>query len=215
MRWKLVLSGVLGLGLALPACADPGEEFPEGPRAEDGEVLPAGDEESMEPVDVLRTLEEVLMRMKNAEASLADAGNAKAISDEGRAIDDLAKLLASGNLEQAAAIQNLESLIEAARDSESSATADSKGSRKDGGRQGPPDGARSQNSGNPAKTGYTGTGSDEGFPRVDRDGELNARWGNLPVRLREELSQADDDFRSVKGSYREKLFEYSKFMSQE
>lgn len=215
MRWKLVLSGVLGLGLALPACADPGEEFPEGSRAEDGEALPAGDEESMEPVDVLRTLEEVLMRMKNAEASLADAGNAKAIVDEGRAVDDLAKLLASGKLEQAAAIRNLETLIEAARDSEGGASADSKASPTDGRKKGPPDGARSQNSGNPAKTGYTGTGSHEGSLQVDRDSGLNSRWGNLPARLREELSQADDDFRSLKGSYREKLFEYSKFMSQE
>lgn len=215
MRWKLVLSGVLGLGLALPGFADPGEEFPEMPPADDAEVLPDGDEESMEPVDVLRTLEEILLRMKNAEASLADAGNTKAVVDEGRAIDGLSKLLANGNLEQAAAIRNLETLIEAARDSEGGSSSDPKESRTDGRKQGPPDGARSQNSGNPARTGYTGTGSNDDSPSVIRDAALNARWGHLPARLREELSQADDEFRSVKGTYREKLFEYSKVMSQE
>jgi len=50
---------------------------------------------------------------------------------------------------------------------------------------------------------------------VTRDGELNAKWGNLPDKLRDELSQADDDFRSIKGDYREKLLEYSKIISQE
>lgn len=41
------------------------------------------------------------------------------------------------------------------------------------------------------------------------------RWGNLPDRLRDELSQAEDDFRNVKGTYREKLLEYSKILSQD
>ena len=41
---------------------------------------------------------------------------------------------------------------------------------------------------------------------------LGDRWGNLPDRLRDELSQAEEDFRSAKGEYRVRLSEYSKVL---
>ena len=59
------------------------------------------------------------------------------------------------------------------------------------------------------------SGSHDEGSSIVRDGDMREKWGNLPDRLRDELSQADDDFRSIKGDYREKLLEYSKIISQE
>ena len=45
---------------------------------------------------------------------------------------------------------------------------------------------------------------------MDRSANLGDKWGNRPDRLRDELSQAEDDFRNAKGEYREKLLNYSR-----
>ena len=62
---------------------------------------------------------------------------------------------------------------------------------------------------------YTPSPAGEPGSRIDRDADMKEIWGRLPDKLRDELSQADDDFRSVQGQYREKLLEYSKIISQE
>lgn len=50
---------------------------------------------------------------------------------------------------------------------------------------------------------------------MSRDSDLSDKWGNLPDKLRDELSQADDDFRAAKGQYGERLLEYSRIISRE
>lgn len=215
MRWKQVLCGVLGLGMSLPAAAGPAEEFPGGPVADDAEVLPVGEEGQQEPVDVMRTLEEILTRMKNAEASLAEAGKDPAIAEQGRAVEGLSKIFDNGTAEQAAAVRDLETLIKAASDSESSSTSSAKETNSAGRTKPPPADGRNGTLGDPAKSGYRTTGSHDLTAGVVRTGDAAAGWGNLPPRLREELLQSEDDFRAARGSYREKLFEYSKIMSRE
>lgn len=135
MAWKPVLAVILGLGLTVPAAADPGEEFPEGPKADGEEGLPGGDEEAMEEeqIDVLGTLEGIIGRMKNAEESLAKAGAAKAVNEQGEVIEDANELLNSADLqkkaieqmtrifdagknEQEGALRDLERLIKAAKE---------------------------------------------------------------------------------------------------
>ncbi|MEK7467289.1 MAG: hypothetical protein AAB074_07745 [Planctomycetota bacterium] len=134
MRWNLVLSGVLSLGLSFPAFADPGEEFPEGPKGEE-EALPGSDEEEMEEeqIDVLGTLETIVGDMKDAEKSLADINGWKATDAQGnaiddvkrlidaqdlqkKAIDDMSRIFEGGKNEQEAAVQGLEKLIKAAKE---------------------------------------------------------------------------------------------------
>lgn len=135
MAWKAVLAVILGLGLSVPAAAGPGEEFPEGPGPDGDEALPGSDEEAMEEeqIDVLGTLEAIIGRMKNAEQSLAKAGAAKAVNEQGEVIEDANELLKSSELqkkaveqmtrifddgknEQDGAVRDLEKLIKAAKE---------------------------------------------------------------------------------------------------
>ncbi|MCC6739206.1 MAG: hypothetical protein IT452_09175 [Planctomycetia bacterium] len=135
MAWRPVLAAILGLVLAVPAAADPGEEFPEGQKPEGEEVLPGSDEEATEEesIDVLGALEGIVGRMKNAEESLAKAGAAKAVNEQGEVIEDANELLESADLqrkaieqmtrifdagknEQDGAVRDLERLIKAAKE---------------------------------------------------------------------------------------------------
>ena len=135
MTWKLMLSGVLGLGLSFPAFADPGEDFPEGPKGEGEEALPGSDEEEMEEeqIDVLGTLEKIIEQMKNAESTLAKAKDHQAVTEQGevvksqeellksldlqkKAIEQMSRIFEGGKNEQEAAVQGLEKLIKAAKE---------------------------------------------------------------------------------------------------
>ncbi|KAF0244911.1 MAG: hypothetical protein FD180_2132 [Planctomycetota bacterium] len=135
MRWNLVLSGVLGLGLTMPAFADPGEEFPDGPKVEGEEALPGSDEEEMEEeqIDVLGTLEGIIGKMKDAESTLAGANSWKATDAQGnvieevkklvdaqdlqkKAIEEMSRIFEGGKKDQTAAVEGLEKLIKAAKE---------------------------------------------------------------------------------------------------
>jgi hypothetical protein len=135
MRWKLALSGVLGLGLSFPVFADPGEELPEGPKSGGDEALPGSDEESMEEeqIDVLGTLEGIIGKMKDAESTLAKLKDHQAVTEQGevvkseeellksadlqkKAIEQMSRIFEGGKNEQEAAVQGLEKLIKAAKE---------------------------------------------------------------------------------------------------
>ena len=135
MRWNLLLSGVLGLGLSFPAFADPGEELPEGPKGGGDEALPGSDEESMEEeqIDVLAELEKIVGDMKDAEQIIGSLGGWRATDAQGnaieeakrlidaqdlqkKAIEEMSRIFEGGKKEQEAAVQGLEKLIKAAKE---------------------------------------------------------------------------------------------------
>ena len=118
MKLKLVMSGILGLALSAPAFADPGEDFPTGPKPETGEVLPGGDEKEMEEeqIDVVGILEGIVGKMKDAEQSLAITDIEGAAEAAGKAAEKMSKVFEGSNKNQTAAIQDLEKLIKAAKE---------------------------------------------------------------------------------------------------
>jgi hypothetical protein len=196
MKLKRLVSGILGLGLSFPVFADPGEELPVGPTAGSEETLPVGDEDAMDeaPVDVLAALEKIVGNMKDAERLLAE--------------------LNAGRLqEQEAAVRGLEELIKSCADRDGSSSSDKRDSAADKSGRTPKD-MNKDDSGAAARSGYDSHGSHVDRAVVERTAD-GTRWGNLPLRLREELSQSSDDLRSLRGSYSEKHHEYSKMLSQE
>lgn len=228
--WSLAAAGVLAFAMSVPAHADD-EEFPDGPKTDGGdETLPGSDEEAMEEeeVDVLGTLDQIIGKMKDAESSLAQAGTWKATDAQGNAIEEADKLLTAKDLQdkairemtkifdgskdgQSKAIEGIEKLIKAAKEGQGNQPGGKQQQKKDG-QQKQPGQPKPKNPSNPATQPYNPSGNnDEGNAR-ERTSELSDRWGSLPDRLRDEISQADDEFRSTKGSYREKLMEYSRLL---
>jgi hypothetical protein len=229
---RFALTGLLSAALVLPVLAeDPDEEFPEGPAGTEEEAMPESDEEEMEEeeVDVVGTLEGIIGKMKDAEESLAGAGSWKATDAQGNAIEDVNKLIQAQDLQKKAieemtrifdggkkkqqgAVEDIEKLIKLAKECQGSCSGDKKqqASQK---KQQQPKNQQTQKPSNPATQPYQPTGDNSDRPLEARAAELSDRWGNLPDKLRDELSQADDDFRNSKGEYGHRLKEYSKVMS--
>ncbi|MCC6739205.1 MAG: hypothetical protein IT452_09170 [Planctomycetia bacterium] len=225
--WRLATAGALAAALSVPAFADD-EEFPEGPKTEGEEALPGSEEEEMEEeeVDVLGTLEAIIGKMKDAESSLAQAGSWKATDAQGNAIEDADKLLTAKDLQdkairemtkifdgskdgQSKAVEGIEKLIKAAKEQQGQGQQQQQQKKKQQQKQ--PNQQQQNKSSNPAQRPYNPNGEGDTGAR-ERAAELTDRWGNLPDRLRDEISQADDEFRSTKGAYREKLMEYSRLL---
>ncbi len=226
---RFAAAGALAAVLAVPAWADD-EEFPEGPKTDGGdEVLPGSDEEDMEEeqIDPLKTLDEIISKMKDAESSLAEAGAWKATDAQGKVIEEADKLLTAKDLQdkairemtkifdgskdgQSKAVEGIEKLIKAAKEQEGQGDPKKQG-QKQKQPQKQPGQQKPKNPSNPATQPYNPSGDSDSGAR-ERTAELTDRWGNLPDRLREEISQADDEFRSTKGTYSEKLREYSRML---
>jgi len=134
MSWKHLLAGVLGLALSAPAFAED-EEFPEGPKPDEKEVMPGSEEEANEEeqIDVVGTLEGIIGKMKDAEDILSKAGSWRATDDKGNPIEDMDRLIKAQDLQkkaieemtrifsgsknnQQAAIEDIEKLIKAAKE---------------------------------------------------------------------------------------------------
>lgn len=227
--WRFATAGALVAALTVPAWADD-EEFPEGPGTGGGdEVLPGSDEEEMEEeeIDPLKTLDEIISKMKDAEAALAQAGAWKATDAEGKVIEEADKLLSAKDLQdkairemtkifdgskdgQSKAVDGIEKLIKAAKEQEGKGDGKEQQKKKQQ-QQKQPGQQKPKNPSNPATQPYNPSGDGDTGAR-ERTAELTDRWGNLPDRLREEISQADDEFRSTKGTYAEKLREYSRLL---
>jgi hypothetical protein len=226
---RTAVAGVLALAFAVPAAGEPDEELPDGPAAEAGEILPDGEEESAEAgeVDVLKTLEEAREWMKEAERSLARLPDWRATDERGQAIRDVEDLLKARQLQEKAlreltrlfdssregqgkAIDALEALIKAAKDEEGSGTSGGRRPerRDEAGRRENPNPGKDQ-----ARESYNSRGVLEGKV-VDRMSNPGEKWGNLPDRLREELSQAAGEFEGARGAYRDKLLRYSKVLGE-
>ena len=225
MLWKTIAAGLLGFALTVPTMAEPDEEFPEGPKVEEKEDLPDSDEEDMEEeeIDVLATLESIITKMKDAEAALSHARNKVATDLEGKAIEDADKLLTSKDLQDKAiremskifdgskdnqqqAIGEIEKLIKAAKEQQGQGQ-QSKQQQKQKQQQQPQD-PKNSKSKDPATKPYPPSANTPDSLDVERAANLGDKWGNLPDRLRDELSQADDDFRNARGNYRTRLHEY-------
>lgn len=224
MIWKAIAAGLIGFALTVPAMSEPDEEFPEGPKAEEKEDLPDSDEEEMEEeeIDVMATLESIIAKMKDAEAELAKAHGFIATDAQGRAIEDMDRFLTAKDLQEKAiremtkifdgskdnqqkAIGEIEKLIKAAK--EQQGQGQSKQQQKQKQQQQPKDPKNSKSS-NPATKPYDPSANTPDGISTERAANLGDKWGNLPDRLRDELSQAEDDFRNARGEYRAKLHEY-------
>ncbi|MEK7467288.1 MAG: hypothetical protein AAB074_07740 [Planctomycetota bacterium] len=225
---RFATAGALAAALMVPAWADD-EEFPDGPAAEGEEALPGSDEEEMEEaeIDPLKTLDEIISKMKDAESSLAQAGSWKATDKQGNVIEEIEKLVNAKDLQdkairemekiftgskegQGQAVEGLEKLIKAAKEQEGQGEGKEQQKKKEQ-QQKQPGQQKPNKPSNPAQQPYNPSGNPETGAR-ERTGELTERWGSLPDRLRDEISQADDEFRSTKGTYREKLMEYSRLL---
>lgn len=229
--WRLAAIGALSLCLSVPASrAFAEEELPGGPKPEGEEPLPGSEEEANEEedVDVLGTLDKIIGKMKDAEASLAEAGTWKATDAQGNAIEEAEKLLTAKDLQdkairemnkifdgskdgQSQAIEGIEKLIKAAKESQGNQQGNQKQKQKQN-QQKQPNQQNPKNPNNPATKPYNPSGNaDDGNAR-ERTGELPDKWGNLPDKLRDEISQADDEFRSIKGTYGDRLREYTRML---
>ena len=226
--WRFATAGALAVALAVPAWGED-EELPAGPAAEGDEALPGSDEEEMEEeqVDPLKTLDEIISRMKDAEQLLAEAGSWKATTAQGKTIEKIEELLTAKDLQdkairemekifsgskdgQGKAVEGLEKLIKAAKEQQGQQEGKQQ-QKRDPKQQKQPGQQKPNKPGDPAKEAYNPTGNPETGAR-ERTSDLSERWGGLPDRLRDEISQADDEFRSTKGLYREKLMEYSRLL---
>jgi hypothetical protein len=225
---RFATAGALAAVLMIPAWADD-EELPEGPTSGEDEALPGSEEEEMEEeeIDPLKTLDEIISKMKDAESSLAQAGTWKATDAQGNAIEEIDKFVNAKDLQEKAiremekifngskdgqgkAVEGLEKLIKAAKEQEGKGEGKQQ-QKKDPKQQKQPGQQKPNKPSNPAQQPYNPSGNPETGAR-ERTGELTERWGSLPDRLRDEISQADDEFRSTKGVYQQKLMEYSRML---
>jgi hypothetical protein len=220
--WRVALAGALSAAIAVPAWAED-EEFPEGPGATEpgaDEPLPGSEE------DPLKTLEQVISDMKDAESALSDLNGWKATDAEGKAIEDLDRLLTAKDLQDKAlremskifgggqegqkkAVDGIEKLIKAAKEQEGQGQ-QSKEQKKKQQQQKQPQNNQTKQPNDPATKPYNPNQRTDGSDLVERTGSLGDKWGNLPDKVREELSQADDEFRNAHGTYKERLIDYSK-----
>ncbi|NUN47637.1 MAG: hypothetical protein HUU15_02245 [Candidatus Brocadiae bacterium] len=233
--WRAAVTCALAAALSMPVLAEDDEEFPEGPgvgQPAPDEELPDSDEEEMEEeeVDPLKTLEEIIGKMKDAESALSEANKWKATDAEGKVIEDLDDLLTAQDLQEKAiremskifgggkegqqkAVDGIEKLIKAAKEQEGKGQESNKPKKEK--KQKQPQNNQTKQPNNPATQPYNPNQNMEGGDPANRTGSLGDKWGNLPDKMREELSQADDEFRNARGQYKSRLIEYSKVIGSQ